>query len=154
MATITGLSKVQSELKKLSKGFIGEGVVVGFTQNYAIYVHEMRGLSHEVGKAGFLLDNARDMQKEMAQVVLNKTKTTGSVEKGLITAGLLLQRAAQGDTPIDTGALRASAFTAKESDLEAASRAANAEGEKKRNNEKQKRRTKAADKRTKKRRKK
>jgi hypothetical protein len=154
MADITGLREVQRELKRLSKGFIAEGVVVGFTQSYAIYVHEMKGLKHTTGKAGFLLDNARDLRKEMAQTVLTVTKNTGNVTKGLIAAGQRLQGAAMDDTPIDTGALRASSFVAKESDLEAASAAAKAKGDKERGDVKQKRRTKAADSRTKARRKK
>jgi hypothetical protein len=151
MPKITGISEVKRALNKLAKGFTGENVVVGFTQNYALFVHENKNARHTTGKAGFLLDNARDLQQEMSQIVLNVTKQTGSVEKGLLVAGVRLQAAAQEDTPVDTGALKASAFTAKESDLEAASLQAYAEGEKERADAMADRRAASANKRTKKR---
>lgn len=151
MPKITGISEVKRALNKVAKGFVGENVVVGFTQNYALFVHENRNSNHTTGKAGFLLDNARDLQKEMSQIVLNVTKQTGSVEKGLMVAGVRLQSAAQEDTPVDTGALKASAFTAKESDLESAVQKAYQEGEKIRADEVASRRAISANKRTKKR---
>lgn len=129
MPKITGVREVQRKLRKLSNTSIGEGVVVGFTQNYAIFVHEDTEASHKVGKSNFLLDPAMRMKGELANIVSSVTKATGSVEKGLLTAGLRLQREAQKETPVDTGALKNSAFTAKESDLEQASLAANQAGE-------------------------
>lgn len=154
MANVTGIKEVQRALTKLSKAHIGENIVVGFTQNYAIYVHENRGSRHTTGKAGFLLDNAIELRGEMASTIAEVTRKTGSVEKGLAVAGTRLQAAAQEDTPVDLGALKASAFTARESDLEAAVKAAFEKGNKKRNDEVAKRRTRAADKRTKARKKK
>jgi hypothetical protein len=150
MPKITGISEVKRALNKLAKGFTGENVVVGFTQNYALFVHEVPA-RHTTGKAGFLLDNARDLQQEMSQIVLDQVKKTGSIERGLLLAGNRLQAAAQEDTPVDTGALKASAFTSKESDLEAASKQAYAEGEKIRADEVASRRASSANKRTKKR---
>jgi hypothetical protein len=129
MPKITGIREVQRALKKVAGASIGEGVVVGFTQAYAIFVHEDTEAAHNVGNAHFLLGPANRMKGELATIVSAVTKSSGSVEKGLLTAGLRLQREAQGETPIDTGALRASAFTAKESDLEEASLAANQAGE-------------------------
>jgi hypothetical protein len=144
MPKITGISEVKRALNKLAKGFTGENVVVGFTQNYALFVHEVPA-RHTTGKAGFLLDNARDLQQEMSQIVLDQVKKTGSIEKGLFLAGVRLQAAAEEDTPVDTGALKASAFTALESDLEAASIQAYAEGEQVRLIASEKRKHKAAD---------
>lgn len=115
MATVTGIKEVKEAIKSLKRNFRAEPVVVGYTANYALMVHENRSANFNVGKAGFLLDNTNEMKGELASIVKQTTKNNGSLQSGLDTAGLALQRKAQGDTPIDTGALRASAFTARES---------------------------------------
>ena len=54
----------------------------------------------------------------LKEVLKNVEKVKGAtakgVERGLVKAGLFLQRASQELVPIDTGALRNSAFTRKE----------------------------------------
>lgn len=63
------------------------------------------------GRAGFLLDVAREMSAELGEIVFKALKRGLTVGKALLLAGLRLQRESQRNTPVDTGALRASAFT-------------------------------------------
>jgi hypothetical protein len=88
-------------------------VSVGFTQSYAIYVHENLEAKHTNGQAKFLEQPYREMTDsgELLQIVKDTVRGGGSLEQGLLKAGLALQRAAQLLTPVLTGALRNSAFT-------------------------------------------
>ena len=124
MVKIQGLSSLQKQLAALRKQVGEEGtpsVVVGYTQNYAIYVHENKEAHHEVGEAKYLEKPARTHQQELAAIVRQAVSKGATLERGLVLAGLRLQREAQQLTPVDTGALRASAFTALEKDLESVS---------------------------------
>lgn len=132
MPQITGVKELKRKLTRLTKQYGKvEDVVVGFTQNYALYVHEIPA-NHIVGNDQYLLGPARRMHKELGQVVEDVTANTFSLQHGLLAAGYRLQRAAQDEVPVETGALKASAFTAKESELNAASAAAWKKGEEKR----------------------
>ena len=63
------------------------------------------------GRAGFLLDVAREMSSELGQMVFKGLKRGLTVGKALLLAGLRLQRESQLNVPVEFGALRASAFT-------------------------------------------
>jgi hypothetical protein len=154
MPKITGISELKRKLARLSKqhGTV-EDVVVGFTQSYALYVHEIPA-RHVVGNMHYLIGPARRLKRELGNIVEETTANTFSLQNGLLTAGRRLQREAQNEVPVDTGALKASSFTAKESELNAASAAAYAAGNTKRGNTKADRRAAAANKRTKARKKK
>lgn len=136
MAKVVGLDELNRKLKKLAKKAkkdTNEDVIVGFTQNYAIYVHERTELRHKPGKqAKFLETPARTMQGELFRIVKTVYEKTGSLMSGLTLAGLRLQREAQKITPIETGALKASAFTAKESNAPAKAAQAQARANEKR----------------------
>jgi len=85
--------------------------VVGYTQEYAIYVHERLDLKHPVGQAKFLEQPAREMRDELGTTIAESTKGGMPVSKALLLAGLKLQAASQKLCPVDTGALKGSAFT-------------------------------------------
>lgn len=89
-------------------------VVVGFTQNYALYVHENLQARHPVGQAKFLEQPARQLKNVLPRQVAAMLKSGYTLPQALIIAGMRLQREAQMLTPVDTGALRASAFTKRE----------------------------------------
>lgn len=107
----------------------GKSVVVGFTANYALHVHEnieMRGAGkprrsgHGLywdpqGIAGpkFLEAPARELSNsgELSRILTAVVKAGKSVMQGLLACGLRIQREAQKRVPVDTGALKASAFT-------------------------------------------
>lgn len=117
MATVNNLQKVLSALRDAQGKYMPGGrksnvrVVVGYTQSYAIYVHENRNAFHPVGKAGFLLDPARRLAGELARIVRTALRRGRTVSQALLMAGLRLQRESQQEVPVDTGALRASAYT-------------------------------------------
>jgi len=88
-------------------------VVVGFTQNYAIYVHENLEAYHLVGQAKFLEQPARELSQGgvLSRIVVEVMRQGKTMMQGLLLAGLRIQREAQRLVPVDTGALKNSAFT-------------------------------------------
>lgn len=106
-----------------------EDVVVGFSMNYAAPVHENLEAYHEVGEAKFLENAFKRLRKDTVRIVSTVYAKTRSLTKGLLVAGLGIQREAQKATPVDTGALKNSAFTAKDSQLREAAEAAEARGQ-------------------------
>ena len=102
-------------MKVESKAKDDTSVTVGFSQNYAVWVHEMppSKVKHKKGKQWkYLSTPARQLASELGGIALEAYLKTGSMLKALIVAGQRLQRAAQKIVPIDTAALKASAFTA------------------------------------------
>jgi hypothetical protein len=86
-------------------------LVVGYDQEYAVYVHERLDLFHPVGQAKFLEQPARQYAAAMGRRVSQAMKAGKPLKQALLEAGLLLQAESQKLVPVDTGALRASAFT-------------------------------------------
>lgn len=131
---IEGILSLKGTLNKLKKKY-GENsnpsVSVGFTQSYGIFVHENLAAHHPVGQAKFLEQPAREMGNsgEITRIVKTVIKQGGTFEDGLLNAGLELQRRAQLLTPVDTGALKASAFTSKTDDEETAAAASQAKAQ-------------------------
>lgn len=111
MAKIEGVEAVKNALRKVAKEMEGVSVVVGFEANYAIHVHEDMEAFHRVGQAKFLEQPARECAQEIGETVVKAVKNGASVEQSLLIGGLRLQREAQLLTPVDTGNLKASAFT-------------------------------------------
>lgn len=113
---IRGHDKVIAKLKKIQArhGKDDASVIVGYTQNYGIYVHEDMNARHPIGKAKFLEDPARRMAKELGQQIGQSMKRKVPAVNALVLAGLRLQKASQKEVPVDTSALKASAFTVEE----------------------------------------
>lgn len=113
---MTGDKRLQRKLKKLSKKHKGGAVLVGYTANYSVYVHEMVGANFQRpgSKAKFLEGPLRENSDKYYNTVAKTIQSGGSFMNGLILAGLSLQRDSQRICPVDTGNLRASAFTRKE----------------------------------------
>ena len=112
LVNFTKLQKKLQQMEKKSKADANVGVTVGFCQNYAVWVHE-RQATHKEGKQWkYLSTPARQLESELGQIILTVYKTTGNMLKSLLVAGMRLQREAQQIVPIDTAALKASAFTA------------------------------------------
>lgn len=63
---------------------------------------------------------AREKAGEIAKIVTKAVKNGATIEEGLLLGGLRLQREAQLLTPVDTSALKASAFTVPTRDENAA----------------------------------
>lgn len=114
---VLNAKRVQKKLKALrvkATRDTGEAVLVGYTANYAVYVHENKEPHHPNGKFKFLEDPYREKAGEIAARIAKAAKLTGSLLKGLLVGGLFLQRESQKEVPVDTGNLKASAFTRKE----------------------------------------
>ena len=86
-------------------------VVVGFTAEYAIFVHENLEAVHLVGQAKFLEQPLRELKSELAGIVAKELKAGRTMAEALVKAGLRLQREAMKLCPVATDNLRASAFT-------------------------------------------
>lgn len=120
VSDIKNIERLVRDLQKLkdhSRKHDNVVVFVGFTQNYAIYVHEI-DKNYVSGEYKYLEKPAREMQNELASIVKVAASKGAGLDKALVLAGMRLQAAAQKLCPVDTGALRASAFTAKEDELE------------------------------------
>ncbi len=63
------------------------------------------------GQAKFLEQPARTMNKELGNIIAVALKAKKTMAQALLLAGLRLQRESQKLVPVDTGNLRASAFT-------------------------------------------
>lgn len=112
MAAVEGIDKVEVALRKKAQDVGGNvSVVVGYSQAYAVYVHEDLEAHHPVGQAKFLEQPARELRQELGKTVRDGLKRGLTLEQSLVMAGLRLQRDSQQLCPVDTGALRASAFT-------------------------------------------
>lgn len=113
---VTGSEKAIAQIKEQAAKYSKEtvSVLVGYTQNYGVYVHENLQAKHPIGKAKFLEDPARRMAKELGAMIGKSLKKGTPPVTALVLAGLRLQRASQKEVPVDTGALKNSAFTRKE----------------------------------------
>lgn len=117
---VNGIDGIQRAFRGLSKSAFGAGatktnpqVIVGYTAEYAVYVHENLECNHpNGGQAKYLESPARRLRPELVEMVrdlvFNKKMTLANA---LLLAGLRLQRESQLLVPIDTGNLRDSAFT-------------------------------------------
>jgi len=113
MATIESDSVVAS-LTALGKKFGSEGritVIVGYTQEYAIYVHENLEAFHSVGQAKYLEVPFRLRAPGAKDRVMARIAAGATLRDALLVEGLELQRDSQLLCPVDTGALKNSAFT-------------------------------------------
>lgn len=65
-------------------------------------------------QAKYLEQPFREMRRELMQITVAAMKGGASLIKGLLIAGLALQRASQKIVPVELGNLKGSAFTEKE----------------------------------------
>ena len=136
MAVIQNLRRLQEDLRKRVARAITDdeaSVVVGYTQQYAIFVHEnlemkLAGVPRTPprkgsywdpqGQAGpkFLEQPAREMSGDgtFANILRTAAKKGLGLMQGLLLCGLRLQRESMLRVPVDTGNLKASAFTRQE----------------------------------------
>ena len=129
MTIIKGLKKLRqqfNELRAEAERNKDPSVVVGYTANYALYVHESVGMKLKgkprpnnkgmfwdpqgTAQAKFLEAPARTLQPELARIVRDVTRKTNDLEQGLLAAGMRLKRESQKLCPVNTGNLKGSAF--------------------------------------------
>lgn len=102
-------------------------IVVGYSQSYALEVHERIDVRRRVGQPKFLETAARQLEPEIRETL--RRSPQNKLAENMLRCGLLIQREAQKLTPVDTSALKASAFTTVEEDLERVSTEARARAE-------------------------
>lgn len=132
MPKIEGIKELKATLKQLRKRSSRRdngSVVVGYTANYALFVHEniemkLKGQERKGkgakgrywdpqgrGQAKFLEQPVRTLTGELKKIVRTATGRIGLI-KALLLAALRIQRESQLLVPVDTGTLKSSAFTA------------------------------------------
>lgn len=138
MPDIKGLREFNRRMHKIYADSLKKdvgGVIVGYTAAYALYVHEapgkLRGKPRGASKKGkgyrghfwdpqgrgqpkFLEQPAREKEPELIKVVRTAAASGVGLQQALYLAGLRLQRESQQLVPVDTGNLKASAFTRKD----------------------------------------
>lgn len=117
-------------LKKEAKEASNISVQVGYTQSYAVWVHENLEASHAEGKsAKFLSIPAKEHQHTLSKIVTKIYKKTKDMKLALTTAGMRLLRESQKIVPIRTGALKASGYVSTEEEAEVNAKKAWEKGE-------------------------
>lgn len=119
MAKIEKLQEVVTLLQAKAAAMQAGGrasVIVGFTQAYAIHVHENLEAHHPVGQAKFLEQPARQLRGKIGDMVAQALRAGKTMAQALLLVGLRLQRDSQKLVPVDTGALKNSAFTRLEAE--------------------------------------
>ena len=122
MARVENVKELQTILKKLrkeSKRKDDGSVIVGYTANYALAVHETfepaPGATRKARTKGqqgkFLEQPARTLVPELKRIV-SKIAPVAGIIKALVVAGLRIQRESQLLVPVDSGNLKGSAFIA------------------------------------------
>lgn len=91
-------------------------VVIGYSQSYALEVHERTDIQHKVGQAKYLEEAARSNAPAIKEMLRRADKK--KLPEEMLKAGLLIQRESQLLVPVDTSALKASAFTTIEENLD------------------------------------
>ena len=82
---------------------------------YGIYVHEIGAFHAPPTKSRFLADPFRRVIKEVPSIVQREmVSKRRSFSDALLTVGKKIKKESEVEVPVDTGALKASAFVAKE----------------------------------------
>lgn len=112
------MGMLRSKLKSMAKKYgttNGVSVVVGYSAEYAIYVHEDLQANHpRGGEAQFLAKAAKAMNSQIPSLVRKYVKNGVHLISALTIIGLKIQRDSQKLVPVDTGNLKGSAKTFKE----------------------------------------
>jgi hypothetical protein len=113
--TVNGSKAVANALKgkaQQSKKQHNVSVIVGYTQSYALKVHEdLMAVHPNGGQAKYLEQPARLFAKEIARMIRQLYKKGVPLSKSLVIGGMKIQRESQKLVPVQYGFLRASAFT-------------------------------------------
>ena len=110
---LTGVGRLKKTFDTARKKAESSSVIVGYTANYAIYVHEMVGANFKRpgSQAKFLEQPAREMKGDLVKQIERDLANGMDMSDALKEAGLKLQRASMEICPVDEGNLRESAFT-------------------------------------------
>lgn len=108
------LKALEAKFKKLEKKYgadLTPAVIVGYLANYAIFVHEIKARHRAPTQWKFLEKPARENRKKYAKIMAAALKLGESAKGAVMLGGLALQRDSMKLAPVDTGNLKAGAFT-------------------------------------------
>lgn len=112
---VVGVKSLLQKLNKIAREAADSSrkdVAVGYTANYALYVHENLEANHpNGGQAKYLEEPMRTLAPELRRIIRETYQRSGNMQKAMLAAGLRLQRESQKLVPVDTGNLKASAYT-------------------------------------------
>ncbi len=135
MVKIEGIDTLNKELEKRireSKRNDMGSVIVGYSTNYAVFVHEnlemklmgqpRKGKGSKGnywdppgrGQSKFLEQPARELKNVLRDIIVTAVENGASVVKAMMIAGNRLQRESQLLVPVDKTPLKVSAFTRRE----------------------------------------
>jgi hypothetical protein len=118
-------SKTIKRLKLKVRKTVNSRVSVGFSQRYALFVHEDLTAKHpRGGQAKFLETPSRQLGPQLSNIIRQVVQSGNTLLEGQLAAGEVLLNAATDLTPIDTGALRLSGFVSDSKNEQAAAQAA------------------------------
>ena len=112
--TFQGLEKFTAQMRAKAAAAVTDenvSVTVGFTANYAVFVHENLQAVHPHGQSKFLEQPMVENRVKYGNIYAKARSEGKTAAQALVLAGLALQRDAMKLCPVDTGNLRASAFT-------------------------------------------
>lgn len=115
---VKGVEALTATLSKLVSEYGPQpqcNVIVGYSADYAVHVHENLEAYHPNGQAKFLEQPATENVQIIGQIVERALTTGADLEQALLAGGLYLQAESQRLVPVDTGNLKNSAFTTVES---------------------------------------
>lgn len=133
MARVRGIKKLDARFKRLAsdaKEQAKTDVIVGYTASYALHVHELVDMKlagkprrppskgrywdpQGRAQAKFLEEPFRTERNKMIKIVEKTYRRSRNLTLSLFVAGQYLQSVSQKKVPVDTGNLKASAFTRK-----------------------------------------
>lgn len=108
------IDSMNKRLESARRQGLKAAAVVGYTQNYALFVHERLDLKHPVGKAKYLTDPFEAMKPVAAKLIQAYVRQGKTLKEAVLLVALEVQSSSQEEVPVDTGALKASAFTREE----------------------------------------
>lgn len=112
---VKGIEILIRKLIEKSRKVENEIVIkIGYSQYYAIYVHENLLAYHKVGQAKYLEIPMRNARRDLEKRINERMSTGLSFRSSLLLEAFKIQRESQLLVPIDTGALKASAFVREE----------------------------------------
>ncbi len=103
---LTEISERRAKAGKDSKS----QVVVGYSAEYAVPVHERMDLKHTNGQAKFLEQPLRTEKQAMADIIRKALQGRKTLAEAQMLAAQYLLKKSQELVPVDTGALKASGF--------------------------------------------
>jgi hypothetical protein len=95
---------------KQSRGSPKPKLEIGYTADYAIYVHENLQARHPIGQAKFLEQPMREHKKEIMRIVRQALANRTPLKSAIALGGLYLLGQSKQLVPVDTGHLRQSGY--------------------------------------------